>query len=389
MSLPPTRHSAFPKAFWVLACALALCQCAVFVLGLRAAREGRIDLRAFYAAGVLVRTGHGAQLYSYDLQQQTQNAVVSPRGEALPFLYPAFAALPFVPLSLLPYQNAWPVWLAVNFGLLALAAWLLSKQVAAIRWPGLLLLFGCLFGVSVALIQGQISPALLLVFLGARLLEQQRREVVAGAVLALALMKFQIALPVVLLLLLWRRGRVVAGFAAGAVVLVLVSFALVGRAGAALYLHSMTSMTAQTAANAAAAKSHYGMYPTDMPNFHGLFFALSHGARWGLVLTLLFSCAVLAWAARRGRSLLVALPAAMLVSYHMQPHDLTLLLLPLSALAAAWAQGRLDATAQRVLLASLCLLILPLAGVLMVHSMSCLASLAVAGVMFAASRLPA
>lgn len=388
MSSSRSRYKSFPKAVWVCAVLLAVCQCTAFVLGLRAAREGRIDLRAFFAAGVLLRTGHGAELYSYVAQQHVQDTLVSLRSDALPFLYPAFAALPFVPLSMLPYSVAWVVWLAINAGLLAAAAWFLSRRWkwGALSTRALLVFFACIFGVSVALIQGQISPALLLVFVGAWMLEQERKDMLAGLVLSLALMKFQIALPVALLLLLWRRGRMVAGFTLGGVVLALVSLLLIGSEGAALYVHSMTTMTAQTAVNAAGAKSHYGMYPTDMPNLHGLMFALSHGARWGLVLTLLSSCAVLAWAARRKASVLVALPAAMLVSYHMQPHDLTLLLLPLSVLAARWSEGLLDRTARRVFYGSLCLLVLPLAGVLMVRSMSCLVSLAVAGVLFSVAR---
>lgn len=382
------QRTRLPQFILIVAGVLAACQCIVFALGVHSAREGRIDLRAFYAAGAILRSGHGEDLYSYSLQQQVQNAIVSQRGEALPFLYPAFAALPFVPLSLLPYASAWLVWLAINLGLVTVSAWLLAKQLrtSALSPAVLLLLYASIFGVSVALIQGQISSALLLVFLSAWILEQRQQEMPAGVVLALALMKFQIALPVALLLLIGRKGRMVTGFAMGAVALALLSFLLIGSKGGALYLHSMTTMTAQTAVNAAGAKTHYGMYPTDMPNLHGLLFALSHGTRWGLLATLLLSCAVLVWAARSGGSLLVALPAAMLVSYHMQPHDLTLLLLPLSVLAARWNEGRLDRTTQRALAASLCLLVLPVAGVLMVKSMSCLASLAVCGVLFSAAR---
>lgn len=383
---PPHTHSpSLPKLLVVAACLLAVCQLVLVAMGLHAVQEGRIDLRAFYAAGAILREGHGSQLYSYELQKQVQDALVAPRADALPFLYPAFAALPFVPLSLLPYAVAWKLWMLLNAVLLILAAALLARP-PGLPWRTLLLFFACIFGVSVAFIQGQISFALLLVFIAAWRLQQRHSDFTAGCVLALALMKFQIALPAVLLLVFWRQWRLVAGFATGAVMLIGASLALIGRQGAALYLHSMTTMTAQTAVNAAGAKTHYGMYPTDMPNLHGLLFALSHGARWGLLLTALLSLAVLLWAARHGRSLVVALPAAMLVSYHMQPHDLTLLLLPLSLITRSWLEGCLPRASALVFAGSLALLVLPVAGALMVTSSSCVAALAVCGVMYAVAR---
>ena len=83
----------------IIVCLLLLCQATACYLGADAPLKGRVDLRAFYAAGTILRNGHGAQLYDYNYQEQVQNAVVGPRANALPFLYPSFAALPFVPLA--------------------------------------------------------------------------------------------------------------------------------------------------------------------------------------------------------------------------------------------------------------------------------------------------
>src|SRR6185312_10779083 len=121
----------------------------------------------------------------------------------------------------------------------------------------------------------------------------------------------------------------------------------------------------------AAAKVHYGMFPVDMPNLHGLTFGLTHGASWGLALNIVLCCIVMVFAARQKASLLIALPAAMLVSYHMQPHDLTLLLLPLSfQLDASLRRVRRNNSAYDLTLRwSLLLLILPLAALVMTASM--------------------
>ena len=82
------------------------------------------------------------------------------------------------------------------------------------------------------------------------------------------------------------------------------------------------------------------MFPARMPDLHGLFFLLSHGQRWGLLLTLGASLAVMLWAALQRPSLPLALLAALLVSYHLQPHDLTLLLLPIGLLLEGAAASR-------------------------------------------------
>lgn len=302
-------------------------------MGSAVSLAGRVDLRAFYAAGQIVRTGHASQLYDYTYQEVVQNEVVSPRVGALPFLYPPFAAVLFVPLSLLTYHQAFGLLLVGNIGLLIVAAVLLAPWLPGLcnrSGPLLASMFGCLFAVSVALMQGQISFILLVVYCGAYILLRQERGALAGLVCSLALIKFQLALPVLLLFILWRQWSFVRGFLGGAACLGGISMAIVGRTGLASYWNSLFIIASTSSHNALAAKARYGMFPTEMPNLHGLTFAISHGASWGVVLNVALSALVLGWSARRRPSLLVALPAAMLVSYHMQPHDLILILLPLS-----------------------------------------------------------
>jgi len=380
----------------IVVCLLLLCQATACYVGADAPLKGRVDLRAFYAAGTILRNGHGARLYDYNYQEQVQDAVVGPRANALPFLYPSFAALPFVPLSLLSYRAAFFVWLGLNLGLLILAGFLLRPWLpwfAARSWMALPAFYGCLFGVSVALVQGQISFLLLVVYCGTWVLLRQGRPFLAGLLISIGLMKFQIAIPIFVLFLLWKQWRVVSGFLAGAAGLALVSVTLVGRTGVSVYFHAMSSMTKQTAFNAAAAKIHYGMFPVDMPNLHGLTFGLTHGASWGLALNIVLCCVVMVFAARQKASLLVALPAAMLVSYHMQPHDLTLLLLPLSFELDELLRraGRSDRGYRRVydltLRWSLLLLILPAAAIVMTAGMNYIVSLAVCAVMLLAAGM--
>jgi hypothetical protein len=390
----PPAH--FPLALRIVVCILLLCQATACYLGAGQPLKGQVDLRAFYAAGTIIRTGHGARLYGYDYQEHVQNTVVSPRANALPFLYPSFAALPFVPLSLLSYRVALFVWLALNLVLLLLASFMLRPWLpyfSVHSWLALPAIYGCLFGVSVALVQGQISFLLLVVYCGTWILLRVERPFLAGLLISLGLMKFQIAIPIILLFLFWKKWRFISGFLTGAVGLLIVSVVLVGIAGVSSYWHAMSSMTKQTAFNPAAAKVHYGMFPVDMPNLHGLTFGLTHGAHWGLALNILLSCVVMVFAARQRASLLIALPAAMLVSYHMQPHDLTLLLLPLSfeldelLRRGNESSGGVRRAYELTLRFGLLLLILPLAAVVMTSGMNYIVSLAVAAVMILASRM--
>jgi hypothetical protein len=391
-------HRAVSPA-WIVVGILLLIQAAACVVGARPPLAGKVDLRAFYAAGAIIRSGHGSQLYDYNYQAEIQNALVGPRAEPLPFLYPSFAALPFVPLSLLSYRAAFFAFLLINIGLLAVAASLLHKWLqyfSKSSWLALIALYGCLFGVSIALMQGQISLALLVVYCATSVLLRNERHLVAGLLMSLGLAKFQIAIPIFLLFCIWRQWRFVAGFIAGASGLMGISAAIIGRSGISAYWHSMAGMTKQTALNAAAAKVHYGMFPVDMPNLHGLTFGLSRGAAWGLGLNVVLCCVVLGFAARQKPSLLVALPAAMLVSYHMQPHDLTLLLLPLSfeldelvrRIQRRRAGDRQAIRSYDILLSvSLVLLVLPLAAVVMAIGMNYLVSLVVVVVMVYAAKM--
>ena len=191
---------------WVLTVVLLLlCQVGVCVSAANAALDGQNDMRAFYAAGTIVRSGHATRLYDYDFQRKVQDTVVGRRSAALPFLYPPFAALLFVPLSLLGYRTALLFFCMFNVGLLVLAAWLLAPWIPALdgkRWFYLPLIYACVFAVAVALAQGQMSFFLLVVFCGCYGLLRRDRHVMAGVVLSFALIKFQLALPVFLLFLL-------------------------------------------------------------------------------------------------------------------------------------------------------------------------------------------
>ncbi len=324
--------------FRIAACvlALAMVQLATLGEGLRYALAGLADFRAFYAAGHILRTGQAANLYDYDLQHTVQNTRIGGRTAALPFVYPVYAAAPFAPLSYLRYKTAFYTLLALNLVLLALAVWVMLPWLTPLRtlWPPLpWLLFACFYPVGIALVQGQVSLFLLLVFCLCFTSLQRGRDALAGALLALALMKFHVVLPLVLLFCLWRRWKFLTGFLAGAAGVFAACLALAGVQGMKNYIHAMT-LAARTGA-VGATRDAYQVFSAKMPNLHGLTFALAHESRWGTLLLAVLSIAVLAWTARAGPSFPRAVVAALLVSYHLHLHDLSLLLLPLSLILSA------------------------------------------------------
>ena len=183
---------------------------------------------------------------------------------------------------------------------------------------------------GITLMFGQVSLLLLILYCACFAALQKGRPFLAGIFLSLALIKFQIALPVALLFLVWRQWRFIAGFLCGAIALTLISIRITGLNVMETYGESLVFMSRH--ASNAAGQAKYATFPAQMPNLYGFFHSLSHGAPWGFALTILSSLLVLLWAAIQKPSLPLALLAGMLVSYHFFFYDATLLLLPISLL---------------------------------------------------------
>jgi hypothetical protein len=337
---------------------LRLYLCALFVLQLitcahllPAARAGHTDFRTFYTTGHMLRSGD--PIYDYAAETSAQSALVSPNAYALPFLSPPFAALLFVPLSLVGYHAAYFIFFALNLGLCALTLYLMRPFSSALnaRWrPATTLLFLSFFPLGIALVFGQLSLLLLLLYCACFVALENGRPALAGALLAVALIKFQVALPVALLFLIWRQWRFVAGFISAALALALISLRITGAKVMETYLHSLFSMSQQSMSqqsSSAAAQAKYAMFSAQMPNLYGFLHTISGAASssgaslrgaslrtasWSLALTLLLSLLTLLWAALQRPSLPLALLAGILVSFHLYLYDLTLLLLPMSLL---------------------------------------------------------
>jgi hypothetical protein len=308
-------------------------------------QQGYPDFTIFYTAGKMLREGLGHNLYDGALQyevQQTFAAGVRIRKGPLPYNHPPFEALIFEPLASLDYPTAYLAWSAINLAILGLLPFLLRRYIPVVaEYPAfvwLLVLLG-FFPVLVALLQGQDVILLLLLNALAFAALKRNADTLAGCWLGLSVFKFQLILPLVLILLCWKRGRAVQSFVVTAAVLAAISVAITGWAGALRYpwyvLHFEKFMER-------------GGIAVDMPNLRGLLEGWSFsGFRGAHVITIALSIGLLGWVSVKGRrrthssqrfdtqfdpefdlQFSVAMVAAVLASYHAFPYDLSLLVIP-------------------------------------------------------------
>lgn len=296
--------------------------------------RGIADFRPFYTGGYMIRTGHRKELCNYDAQKRFEDALVPVDIDfMLPMIHLPFEELLFVPLSVFSYRTAYWIFLACNSALVVVCFWILKPkmQVLADRWQLFpILLFAGFYPISRALVQGQDSIILLALLAGAFWYIDRDRDLIAGLLIGIGVFKFQIVIPLVFLLLVWRRWRVAAGFAVSAAAATMISFWLVGVHGMREYAETLAAMTAHL--NSRADILHYGAVPSSMVNIRGLITALLGGtlSHFGsLFVIFALSVAVLLIAAWQRLSFQLAIMASSLVSYHFLCHDASILVIPL------------------------------------------------------------
>jgi hypothetical protein len=311
---------------------LLIAQFVVCARGLKLGADGRADFRQLYTAGSMVRSGGGANLYNYELEEQLQISIVGP-GMTLPFDHLAYEALLFVPFSMLKYSAAYFVFAGFNVLLLVAGQRLFRPYLSALESHGKFVpeaVFFCFLPAAITIILGQDSILLLALMVVAFLAMEKGHDARSGFLLSLGFFKFQFILPIVLLFLLWRRWRFVSGAALGGFAVIALSTWVAGFSGMRAFARTMVEMSVGLSSTAQRLK--FATFPNAMPNLRGFIDTvggshLSAGAIQAAVIvsTLL----VIMFASRMRPSLPLAVLVAVLVSYHGLIHDSTLLALPL------------------------------------------------------------
>jgi hypothetical protein len=304
-------------------------------------RVGLPDFSIFYTAGEILREGRGSELYDDRVQETVQRSFTpgafEKRVSILPYNHPPFEALVFVPFAYLPYLPAYFLWLAINLGFMFALLALLRKNFAILGsapmylWMLAGLGFYPLFN---ALLQGQDSILVLFCFALGFLAFRQRAESRAGAWLGLGLFKFHLVLPFVLPLMLLRRKKFLAGFFAMGLALALLGLAAVGWKGSFGYPfyvwageHNQGYLWNSSAGNTANVRGLVTTLcsPEDPRLSVGLIVLVSAMLLGGV--TYAWRKANLAGVVQDELVFALGLVSAVLLSYHIYVHDLSLLFL--------------------------------------------------------------
>lgn len=300
-------------------------------------RLEKVDFSVTYLGARMVHDGRGAQLYDLGDQIKLRSELYRDPNPLI-YEHPPFEALLLSPLAALPYKTAYLIW-----GFLNAVIWLglpfLLRPYAPVprNWIAYLALWLIFAPLGVALFQGQSSLIQLLCYALTFVLWKSKREFLAGLCLGLGLFKFQFVLPMLLILLLRRRWRLVAGFALSGAFFGLLSLAASGWHGCLSYAKLLLSIggNPQNVSFGSA---------LDMPTLHGFAYAvLGHLADGrslnigvGVASLTLVVFAAVSWerAERRSRQLsepafAAALVVSLMLGLHMFTHDFSPLMLSL------------------------------------------------------------
>jgi hypothetical protein len=315
----------------------------IFLQQSRSLFTGEPDFSAFYAAGRIVLSGNGHQIYNYNQQREAQQTFItrlSIRKGPLLFNHAPFELLLFVPLALFSYPRATTLWYGLNVAALLAVPFLLRRRLPFLKTSIFyaLLAVAFFFPAGIALLQGQDSVLLLLLFTLGYLALADGHEVAAGCAFAMATFKPQLVLPILLIMGITRRWKLLLGFCGAGVALLAASVPLVGWRSVLEFPRFLLRFSHLPPGVA-------GAYPETMPNIRGLMISLFHASlspiAIGVVVCAISALVLLlvgvACVRRQGSSLELSFSlivvASLLIGYHVNGHDLTLLLLPIFLIA--------------------------------------------------------
>jgi hypothetical protein len=333
-----SRELAFSSATKTFIICVFVSSLAAFAVTHSAALQGT-DFPDFYCAARMLAAGHGHQLYDVGLQRQYQARYAGRVGTL--YIHPPFEAVLYLAVAWLPLRYAYLLWSLLNLTFLGVAERRLAKEILPWDWRLLLAVSLSFAPTLLCFLQGQDSLLLLLLVVLAFAALRHGRGFAAGCWLGLGLFKFQLVLPLVLVLVVTQnrnvRTSLVKGFGLAALALAVFSAAISGWSVFLIYPRFLLHLKAQPFA---------GIVPPVMANFRGLIYLFFHSDQSsGALISLSILCAaalimtLLGWK-KTGRdskddfdlAFASTVTFALLVSYHLNPHDLSLLLLPIALL---------------------------------------------------------
>jgi hypothetical protein len=284
------------------------------------------------------------------------------------FEHPPFEAFLLSPLGAIPYKWAYLLWGLINIAVWLTLPFLLRPYSSAPRDELAYLVLWLLFApLGVALFQGQSSLFVLLFYALAFVQLKRGRDFRAGALFGLALMKFQFAVPFVLILFLARRWKFVKGFLVTGGALAAISLYAVGWSGIVSYLHLLTNISGHPD------NASYGS-AIGMATLQGLVHAMLGSVLAKSMVTAIvigLSLGLIGWTAwlwcKVGRTaqepafdlmFSAAVVVSLVTGFHMFTHDLSPMMLAMLLVVAHFPQ-REQKWLRRIVAANLCLFWIP------------------------------
>lgn len=303
--------------------------------------QGYFDFANFYTAGTLVRRGLGAELYNpaaqWKVQQEFSSEVKTRRG-SLRYMRPPFEALLFSVFATWPYATALLLWTGLKLALLSAIPFVVVRgrlwNEGFPLWATGLLVLGT-FPAFMDLLLGQDAVLLAFLFAVAFWQLETGRDIGAGITLGLALFKFQLVVPFVVVLWIAGRKRALSGFATSAFAVLVVSAVIVGWRGLLRYPGYLLALNQSTRVGIApelqmTLRGLLTLFVGRLPYPGRIHWALAPVALGAIVYTGLI------WRKAGDRFLAegfgLAAIVAIVTSYYAYSYDLLLLIVPLLAM---------------------------------------------------------
>jgi len=275
------------------------------------------DFLCYYIGGTLAREGRFADLYHPEAQMEVQRRVAPGVVEPRPYVRPPWFAFALAPLTYFSLVHAYAIWIAaLLITLLATWAW------ASARFGEQALVLAALFlPANLGICFGQDSVAMLAVLCVSYVLLTRQKNFASGTVLGLGLMKFHLLLLFPVWMLVEKRWRMLAGFAAIGAAFLAAALVLLRPSGLATYigvlLHGRTELfdpSPDTMINIYSVTANFGIQSKPLNAMLAVLvvaialFGIRHAPLW--------------------RALAIVATASLLISPHVFGYDASMLLLP-------------------------------------------------------------
>jgi hypothetical protein len=333
--------------------------------------QGNSDFLDCYTAGKILAAGKGPLLYDIQTQMAYQREILDAlhstvhyEGGVLLYSHPPIAALGYLPLAHLPFWHAFLVWNCFSVLCLLLALIVLIRingllQIAPLR----LLVLGTIgfIPLFITVAQGQNTFLALLILALAVALMKGSKELPAGILLSLMIIKFQLLPLFVIIIILKKRWKGLAGFIIGSTCVLMASLILVGPEGLLSYLRLLSqapSFITQYGFAAAGGICIRGqVYGLLLHNHPQLAMMLSLALAAGLA-----GVALWRWrgpwhaeSAQFDLKMAMTVPIALLISPLINFHDLSFLILPIFTIFGFAVREPLSTGMRNLLLTALLL----------------------------------